>query len=119
MAEYTPTVWQDGDAITAEKLNKIENRIEEIQNIQRVFQVNKNKIPFSINLTFNDAKQMIDQGIFPCLIFNNSPDMNIDYIMAYDENELSCTTFFNRDEFSAETENSQLQLGLGLGGGGR
>ena len=30
MTEYIPTVWQDGDAITAEKLNKIENRIKEI-----------------------------------------------------------------------------------------
>lgn len=40
MAEYTPTVWQDGDAITAEKLNKIENRIEEIQNMQRVWDRN-------------------------------------------------------------------------------
>lgn len=39
MAEYTPTVWQDGDAITAEKLNKIENRIKEIQNIERVWNI--------------------------------------------------------------------------------
>ena len=39
MTEYTPTVWQDGDAITAEKLNKIENGIEEIQNIERVWTI--------------------------------------------------------------------------------
>ena len=39
MTEYTPTVWQDGDAITAEKLNKIENRIKEIQNIERVWSI--------------------------------------------------------------------------------
>lgn len=39
MAEYTPTVWQDSDAITAEKLNKIENRIEEIQNIERIWNI--------------------------------------------------------------------------------
>ena len=39
MTEYTPTVWQEGDAITAEKLNKIENRIEEIQNMQRVWDI--------------------------------------------------------------------------------
>ena len=42
MTEYTPTVWQDGDAITAEKLNKIENRIEEIQNIERVWNISNN-----------------------------------------------------------------------------
>lgn len=42
MTEYTPTVWQDGDAITAEKLNKIENRIKEIQDIERVWSISNN-----------------------------------------------------------------------------
>ena len=35
MTTYTPTVWQDGDIITAQKLNKIENRLEEIQNLMK------------------------------------------------------------------------------------
>lgn len=30
MAEYTKTVWSDGDIITAEKMNKIENGIAEV-----------------------------------------------------------------------------------------
>ena len=34
MTTYTPTVWQDGDIITAQKLNKIENRIEEFQDLK-------------------------------------------------------------------------------------
>lgn len=42
MTEYTPTVWQDGDAITAEKLNKIEDRIEEIQNMKRIWIIEEN-----------------------------------------------------------------------------
>lgn len=42
MTEYTPTVWQDGDAITAEKLNKIEDRIEEIQNMEKVWIIEEN-----------------------------------------------------------------------------
>ena len=42
MTEYTPTVWQNGDAITAEKLNKIENRIKEIQDIERVWNISNN-----------------------------------------------------------------------------
>ena len=37
MTTYTPTVWQNNDAITAVKLNKIETRIEELQNMQRVW----------------------------------------------------------------------------------
>lgn len=34
MTTYTPTIWQDGDIITAQKLNKIEDRIEELQNLK-------------------------------------------------------------------------------------
>ena len=34
MTTYTPTVWQDGDIITAQKLNKIEDRIEELQDLK-------------------------------------------------------------------------------------
>ena len=34
MTIYTPTVWQDGDIITAQKLNKIEDRIEELQDFK-------------------------------------------------------------------------------------
>ena len=34
MTIYTPTIWQDGDIITAQKLNKIEDRIEELQNLK-------------------------------------------------------------------------------------
>lgn len=34
MTTYTPTIWQDGDIITAQKLNKIEDRIEEIQSLK-------------------------------------------------------------------------------------
>ena len=37
MTTYTPTVWHDNDVITAEKLDKIETRIIELQNIQRVW----------------------------------------------------------------------------------
>lgn len=49
MTTYTPTVWQDGDIITAQKLNKIEDRIEEIQNLKnRVILIEEsNSIPSS------------------------------------------------------------------------
>lgn len=43
MTTYTPTVWQNNDAITAEKLNKIETRIEELQNMQRVWYYDQNE----------------------------------------------------------------------------
>ena len=49
MTTYTPTVWQDGDIITAQKLNKIEDRIEELQDLKnRVILIEESiSIPFS------------------------------------------------------------------------
>lgn len=48
MTTYTPTVWQNGDIITAQKLNKIENRIEELQDLKNriiVIEVNSSLLP--------------------------------------------------------------------------
>lgn len=58
MTTYTPTVWQANDLITAERLNKIENRIEEIQNIK--FKFTKNNLP-----SWNTVNQLLESGIFP------------------------------------------------------
>ena len=56
MTVYTPTVWHTNDLITSEKLNKIENRIEELYNI---------KVNFTILPTYNEVKTLLDLGIFP------------------------------------------------------
>lgn len=37
MTTYTPTIWESGDFITDVRLNKIENRIEEIQRDKNIF----------------------------------------------------------------------------------
>lgn len=54
MTTYTPTVWQDGDVITAQKLNKIENRIEEIQSL-------KNRIILIENNSSSSSSGIQDQ----------------------------------------------------------
>lgn len=99
MTEYTPTVWQDGDAITAEKLNKIENRIEEIQSIERI-------LTNPSTITYNEAKQLLDQGIFPCLIFEGE----IDYIIKYSNEDLTVTTLYHQKELYASSEDSELSF---------
>ena len=62
-------------------------------------------------ITYNEAKQLLNQGIFPCLICNG----DIDYIISYDDNELSCASFY-RTSYTAENENSELSLSS-IGGG--
>lgn len=42
-------------------------------------------------ITFNEAKQMLDQGIFPCLNGNGA----LNYIIGYSENNLVCYTLSN------------------------
>lgn len=67
-------------------------------------------------ITYNEAKQLLDQGIFPCLIINNEV---IDYIVGYTEDLLTVTTFSN-DQLSASSENSELSFvstGGNTGGG--
>ena len=53
MTTYTPTVWQDGDIITAQKLNKIEDRIEELQDF-------KNRI---ILIESNSSSSPVEQAM--------------------------------------------------------
>ena len=66
-------------------------------------------------ITYNEAKQLLNQGIFPCLIYNNS---KINYIISYNNNELSCATSFYGASYTAENENSELSLQFINDGGG-
>lgn len=43
-------------------------------------------------ITFNEAKQLLDQGIFPCLKYNEE---DLDYIIGYNEKSLKCYTMQN------------------------
>lgn len=65
-------------------------------------------------ITYNEAKQLLNQGIFPCLIRNGT----INYIISYNDNELSCTTSFYKASYTAENENSELSIQFINDGGG-
>ena len=65
-------------------------------------------------ITYNEAKQLLNQGIFPCLIHNG----RINYIVSYNDNELSCATPFYGASYTAENENSELSLQFINDGGG-
>lgn len=62
-------------------------------------------------ITFNEAKQLLDQGIFPCLNNNGW----LDYIIEYDENTLECHTMKNRT-LSADSIEAELSISGGAAG---
>lgn len=69
---YTPTVWQDGDVLTAEKLNKLENGVKNeqvgpagvgIKTITGTISP-ENKLTLTITLT-NSKVQTVEGQITP------------------------------------------------------
>ena len=85
---YTPTEWQTGDVVTAEKLNKIEGAIEECSS--NIFSVSglveasmdpETNIT-TINKSFNDLVAITQAGVLPFLIVST-------------EEGASCSTFIH------------------------
>ena len=73
---YTPTEWQTGDIVTAEKLNKIEGGIEECSsNIPSVSGLVEGSMDTetdiaTINKSFNDLVAITQAGVLPFLIIS-------------------------------------------------
>ena len=109
MTTYTPTVWQDDDAITAEKLNKIEDRIEEIQNSQKIIIATSN----TIQTTYNEVKALLDTKIFPCIKYTNRYGTYFDYIYDYYiyDNHYYCSSIAG-NTFMASTPNEYFATGM-------
>lgn len=58
-------------------------------------------------ITYNEAKQLLNQGIFPCII---NQDGYIDYIISYNDENLAVTTYYGLG-VSASSEDSELLAG--------
>lgn len=63
-------------------------------------------------ITYNEAKQLLNQGIFPCIINQNG---SINYIIDYNNENLTVTTFYNQILY-APSEDSELSF-YSAGGG--
>ena len=96
MTTYTPTVWTNDMPITDLKLNKIEDRIEEIQNIQTCFKwIWNNEIDILDNLpTYSQLTELINHNIVPVILFQDIKDNSyksfmpeIDYIYSADQGQ--------------------------------
>ena len=64
---YTPNNWKDGDVITAEKMNKIENAVSPLI-ITLTGETTSNGQPY-VNATADDVLAALEAG--KCLIFHN------------------------------------------------
>lgn len=66
---YTKTVWQDGDIITAQKMNNIENGIEGAGSIMYVditstYDESTSTTTYSATKTYNEIKEALDNGTY-------------------------------------------------------
>lgn len=75
---YEPTNWKNGDLITAEKLNNIENGVKNISNISCAYIINPEDPStgdLMLTKTYNEIKNATLAGITIPIItdFNNDP----------------------------------------------
>ena len=59
---YTPTEWKNGDVITAEKLNKIENGIKDIPNDDFYITITYVNSEVTMDKTFEEITEAYTQG---------------------------------------------------------
>ena len=122
MTQYTPTVWQDGDPITAEKLNKIENRLEEINIFPDIIVLPSIDYSGEIDYTYQEVKDYIDRGFMIPIKYKSTIDVDYyyDYIFKYDYEEgiYGCIALFRSNVliFTAATINEKLKLNYNGGG---
>ena len=87
MSEFTPKTWQDGDVITDVELNRLENRVGEL-NVNNVFNINA--LP-----TWNQVKSLLEQDIIPVIKKDDQQDYIIEIQKKNDDlMPYSCRTLF-------------------------
>lgn len=77
---YTPTNWQNGDVITAVKLNKIEQGIADIFCLLYPVNVDYNGATYTPDKTYAEVRAAVDDGMIPFYIFHDGSVVT--YILA-------------------------------------
>lgn len=104
MSEFTPKTWQDGDAITDVELNRLENRVAEL-NMNNVFNINA--LP-----TWNQVKSLLEQDIIP-VIKDGSVQDYIVAIQKINDDPITylCNTLFDNIRIALTSDpNVALQI---------
>ena len=82
---YTPTTWETGDVITAEKLNKIEGACVKA-NCVMLEATTEDYDAWALPKTFAEIKTLIDNGCFVVILrdYTNAPDSEYDISYSLD-----------------------------------
>ena len=101
MSEFTPKTWQDGDAITDVELNRLENRVAEL-NVDNVFNINA--LP-----TWNQVKNLLEQDIIPVIKKDDQQDYIIEIQKINNDSIIYfCRTLLNGIRLGASDPNIAL-----------
>lgn len=116
---YTPTIWSNGMKITATRLNKLENGINNGSPTALIFSSHLTETPgeSEINYTFNDIKNAYLSGRNPYLLYIDNSDTEeysmMDSILYKQEiGDYYCINigigFYSNDQYSAENPDTKL-----------
>lgn len=74
---YTPTTWQDGDIITAAKLNKIEDGIEHCNAffVHVTLDTTVDPSVYTTDMTLAEVMAKVNDGLIPIYILNTGSGM--------------------------------------------
>ena len=67
---YTPTNWQDGDVITAEKMNKLEQGVAEGGGGVLLVNVTETSSTFTADKTYDEVDAAVEAGKMVYLVYN-------------------------------------------------
>ena len=107
---YSKTTWANGDTITAEKLNKMEDGIANaggkgLINITET--TDDNIITYTLSASYNDIVAMLENGIIPYTLGNFDGATGIVMFSTYDSSDGYVVNFDNIS-YEAETATALL-----------
>lgn len=113
MTTYTPTVWHSNDLITSEKLNKIEDRIEELQNIQTNFTTPPSYNEVSVLLSIGIFPKLNDKIIYETIIINDIANNVIQYGYGIDDSDSLSLIIFDPSFYLFNDQDSHEPVCIG------
>lgn len=107
---YTPTVWKNGDTITAEKLNKAEQGIADATPLVCTIELVESN-PTVVGATYKTISEALSAGRIVFAIDKLSGGIDATYIVNFIRHTASYSVGFGEFTFESATEDGVLTLG--------
>lgn len=110
---YEKTVWNTGDVVTAEKLNKLEDGVQNAGGSVITETYDSATYTSTLNKTYNEISAMVEDGKFPIIICTGETSTLINFVQNYSSyTEDETTTYYVEDndgrEFTANSADGIL-----------